>query len=254
MFKRTVFIFHVIVFLATFAMANDLPAGYEDPEHGEAHTHIGINWDGISGTSDDNKLWIGSSQTIDGESNLDWPNWSVIELVPQYDELGYPVLNDQGQQLYIAEEPDGWFSAHPENGSWQLGGTDEAMAPEWNISIKRVSATDVFFMLRLNDGQIALNNDGSTESMHKEWEQWLENGTGGYGAWGCHHHISFCAWADGLGQTITATFTAIDAGSTGFAESDPFTIQFVTVPEPVTAMILACGAFWVRCRQKRNIG
>jgi hypothetical protein len=252
MFRRSIFVLAVIVFSASFLWA-DLPAGYEDPEHGEAHTHIGINWDGQLNTTDDNKLWIGSSQMIDGESNSDWPNWSVLELVPQFDEFGSPVLNDLGKQLYIAEEPDGWFSAHPEDGSWQLGGTDENVEPLWDISIKRVSATDGFFMLRLNDGQVVLDSDGSTEDMHKEWEQWLENGTGGYGAWGCHHHISFCAWADEAGQTITATFAAIDTGTTGFAESDPFTITFVTIPEPITAALLACGAFLVRCRSKRNI-
>ncbi len=238
----------VIVFSASFLWA-DLPVGYEDPEHGEPHTHIGRNWDGIRQTGDDNKLWIGSVQTLEGEEpNPYWPNWPVLELVPQVDDFGSPILNEQGKQFYKADEPDGWFSSHPEDGSWQLGGIDEAVNPGWDISIKRVSASDGFFMLRLNDGQIILANDGDTEDMHQEWEDWLENGSGGYGAWGCHHHISFCAWADNPGQTITATFSAIDTGSTGFAESEPFTIQFITVPEPMSLTLLASGIILVRRR------
>jgi hypothetical protein len=232
----------------------DFPVGYQDPEHGEAHTHIGINWDGQPGTSDDHKLWIGSSQTIDGEENPDWPNWATIEMSPQFDDNGNPVLNGFGKQLFKADEPDGWFSAHPENGAWQLGGTDEHTQPGWNIDIKRVSATDGFFMLRLSDEGIRLANSGDTEDMHKEWEQWLENGSGGYGAWGCHHHISFCAWADAgiAGQNIAATFTAIDTGTTGFTESDPFTINFVTVPEPMSLMLVGFGLAFVRGRSKRT--
>jgi hypothetical protein len=241
MFRRSLYIVSVIIISTSLALAN-LPAGYEDPEHGEAHTHIGINFDGISGTADDNRLWIGSVQTgEDGSPNADWPNWPVLELLPQFDDFGNPILNEQGKQFYKADEPDGWFSAHPENGAWQLGGTDESIIPGWNISIKRIAASDGFFMLRQNDGQIILANNGDTEDMHKEWEQWLENGSGEYGAWGCHHHISFCAWADGPGQLITATLTAIDTGVTGFAESEPFTIQFVTVPEPTSMILLSAG-------------
>jgi hypothetical protein len=230
----------------------DLPAGYEDPEHGEAHTHIGRNWDGIWGTSDDDKLWIGSVQTFeDGSTNSNWPNWPTLELEPQFDDFGVPILNDAGKQFYKVDEPDGWFSAHPADGTWQLGGTDEAIIPGWDISIKRVSATDGFFMLRQNDGQIVLANNGDTEDMHQVWEEWLENGSGGYGAWGCHHHISFCAWADGPGEDIFATFTAIDTGTTHFIESDPFTFHFVTVPEPMSLMLLGFGLAFMRGRSKR---
>lgn len=243
MLRKSLYIVTVIIIGRGIALAN-LPVGYEDPEHGEAHTHVGINFDGISGTADDNKLWIGSVQTLeDGSINSDWPNWPILELVPQFDDFGNPILNEQGKQFYKSDEPDGWFSAHPENGAWQLGGIDENVLPLWDVSIKRISGSEGFFMLRLNDGQIVLSNNGDVEDMHQEWEQWLENGIGGYGAWGCHHHLSFCAWADWPGQIITATFTAIDIGATGFGESEPFTIQFVTIPEPASIMLLCGGLF-----------
>ena len=240
-----------IIFLALISVMTwsvnavaDKPIGYEDPEHGEAHTYIGRNLDGISGTADDYKLWIRAAQELEDGLNPDYPNWSTIELLPQFDDHGNPILNAAGKQFYKADEPDGWFSAHPVDGTWHLGGTDENTEPAWNIDIKRVSATDGFFMLRLSDEGIRLANNGDTEDMHKEWEQWLENGSGGYGSWGCHHHISFCAWADAgiAGQNIAATFTAIDTGTTGFIESDPFTIDFVTVPEPTTLLLLAAGS------------
>lgn len=250
MLRRSICLVAIVMFCAGSLWA-DLPAGYTDPEHGEAHTHIGRNWDGIWGTADDNKLWIGSVQKFeDGSSNTVWPNWPVLELAPQFYDDGGPILNEQGKQFYKTDEPDGWFSAHPEDGLQQLGGTNEAVDPGWDISIKRVSASNGFFMLRQNDGQIVLADNGDTEDMHKEWEQWLENGSGGYGGWACHHHISFCAWADGPGQTITATFTAIDTGTTHFTESDPFTIQFTTTPEPTS--ILLFGLVLITTAKRRK--
>lgn len=250
--RYTAFLASIVVLIQSVNAVTDFPIGYEDPEHGEAHTYIGRNLDGISGTADDNKLWIRAAQELEDGANPDYPNWATIKLLPQFDDYGDPVLNEFGKQLYKADEPDGWFSAHPVDGTWHLGGTDESTAPAWNIILKRVSAADGFFMLRLSDEQIVLANDGETEGMHKEWEQWLENGSGGYGAWGCHHHISFCAWADGPGQNIAATFVAIDTGTTGFVESDPFTIHFVTVPEPMSLVLLGSGLAFVRGRSKRT--
>jgi hypothetical protein len=244
----------IVVLIGSINVVADEPIGYEDPEHGEAHTYVGRNLDSIWGNGDDNKLWIRAAQELEDGQNPDYPNWSTIELLPQFDDDGSPILNTAGKQFYKADEPDGWFSAHPVDGTWHLGGTDENTEPAWNIILKRESATDGFFMLRLNDGQIVLDNDSSTEGMHKEWEQWIENGSGGYGAWGCHHHISFCAWADAgiAGQNIAATFTAIDTGTTSFTESDPFTIDFVTVPEPMSLMLVGFGLAFMRGRSKRT--
>lgn len=39
-----------------------------------------------------------------------------------------------------------------------------------------------------------------------------------------------------------ATFTLIDVGTTGYLESDPFTMCFTNVPEPATLSVLALGA------------
>ena len=248
---KSVIVLIITIYWSNLVSATALPIGYEDPEHGEAHTYIGRNWDGTTGTNDDNKLWIGAAQILEEGTNSAWPSWPTIELLPQFDEFGNAILNEQGQQFYKADEPDGWFSAHPVDGIWQLGGTDESIIPGWDISIKRLSATDGFFMLRLNDGQMILANDDDTEEMHKEWEKWLENGSGSYGSWGCHHHISFCAWADGLGQDIFATFVAIDNGTTQFTVSDPFTIYFTTVPEPASLIVFASGLAFIRSRSKR---
>ena len=236
------------IMISSVSIYADMPIGYEDPEHGEAHTHIGRNWDKIWGTTDDDKLWIGSAQIIDGSPNLAWPSWSTIELLPQYNEFGSPIQNEHGKQFFMADEPDGWFAAHAEDGSWQFEGLDPQNPPLWNISIQRLGATEGFFMLRLSDEQIVLNENGDTENLHKEYEQWLENGSGGFGAWGCHHHLRFCAWAD-PGQNLSATFVAIDTGGQ-FSESDPFTINFTAVPEPLSCLFWAAGfAVLRKCRK-----
>lgn len=49
-----------------------------------------------------------------------------------------------------------------------------------------------------------------------------------------------------------ATFTLIDLGSTGYAESDPFTMCFTNVPEPATLALVGLGSLAAVRRRRPN--
>jgi hypothetical protein len=120
------------------------------------------------------------------------------------------------------------------------------------LSLKRISVSSNFFIVDEATATPVLTSDGSTFAFEEpEWDSELSNGNGGYGAWHFHTHTAFLAMASGAGETFTATFTVIDNGSTGFTESEPYTLTFVTVPEPTTLALLGAGLVSVlRIRRK----
>ncbi len=226
MLRRSFYIFTAIMFCTSLATAD------------HTHTHVGRNADGVWGTDDDNALWIFATPSL--------PQWETIEMLPTGEYIG-------DKQIYIAVL-DCWHSAHPENGLYQLDFNDESTQPDWRIALKRISFSDSanFWMEDEATTLEILTSDSSTFSFGTpQWSDELPDGSGGLGAWHFHTHTEFLALADGAGQTFSATFTVIDTGSTGFAESAQYTLNFVTVPEPTTLTLLGAGLISVlRFRRK----
>jgi len=207
--------------------------GLATAEH--SHTHVGRNADSVWGNADDNQLWIFATP--------DSPQWGTITMLPTGDYIG-------GKQVYEATL-DCWHSAHPESGAFQLDFNDESTQPDWRLSLKRISVSTNFFIVDESTGTPVLTSDGSTFAFEEpDWDTELSNSNGGYGAWHFHTHTQFLALADGAGETFTATFTVIDTGS-GYLESAPYTLTFVTVPEPTTLTLLGAGLVSIfRTRRK----
>ncbi len=194
------------------------------------HTHVGRNADGVWGNADDNTLWIFATPSQ--------PNWGVIEMTPTGDVI-------DGKNVYRAEL-DCWHSAHPDSGLFQLDFNDHSIQPDWRIGLKRIgfSNPDNFWMQDESTTLPILENNGDTFAFEEpDWDAALPNGSGGLGAWHFHTHTEFLAMADKPGKTFSATFTAIDNGATQYSQSAQFTIDFVTVPEPASLILLAIGAF-----------
>jgi hypothetical protein len=76
-----------------------------------------------------------------------------------------------------------------------------------------------------------------------------------FGAWGFHVHTLFAVNGSGvgLGKTYSATYVAFDQGCTNYGQSDQYTINFVTVPEPAAICLLGIGAILARFRKKRQL-
>jgi len=123
---------------------------------------------------------------------------------------------------------------------FQLDFKDESTQPDWSISLKRINFSDPinFWMEDEATTLEILTSNGSTFAFEEpDWDSELPNGSGGLGAWHFHTHTEFLALANGIGQTFSATFTVIDTGSTNFAESVLYTINFITVPEPASMIL-----------------
>lgn len=244
-------------------------------DHPVAHTHIGVNptwrpdWSDPGNPAkatdtdltDNDKLWFFSVPPVHPlASTPGWPEWRhadggiFLQLVPVV-ESGAPILkgDGSGKQLWICEflygkadgygdstgleHLDGWHSAHGPQGMWNLASTDESTSPAWDIHLRREGASvasDDFFMLLPNDAT-ALTTDGDVRQLGKEWMT-------DKNAWGIHEHMSFAFWlAPDIGQQVTATFSAFDAGGL-YAASDNYEFAFVTVPEPGSLLLLGLGA------------
>lgn len=225
-----------LAFIGALAILATAAFGHDDHE-GHEHTHIGRNQDQVP-SGDDNKLWIFSMPDED-----EFPNWGTLEL-----ELWEGVGSLAGK--YVCDHVYCWHSAHPEHGNWQLGGADSGTTPDWLIAIERVSFDPGFAMVDFDTFAPILTSDGATYTMPKFFFD-EHNELGGDGAWGFEKHLYFVADAAGPGETFSATFKALDLGSTGFADSDEFTINFVTVPEPVSLAWLGLGGLALMRRHGR---
>ncbi len=238
-----------------------------------AHTHIGVNptWrpDGDPVSSDDNQLWFFSLPPAHSAGTPGWPNWEqangdvFLQLVPVLESGStIPKGDGSGKQLWTCQfmyskangygDPagtqhlDGWHSAHPGHGMWNLESIDEQTTPDWEIHLQREAtsvASDDFFMLLPNDTAV-LTTDGSNYQLNK---MWLSDKN----AWGIHEHMSFNFWlTPDIGQEVTATFSAYDAGGL-YTASDDFDFAFVTVPEPTSLLLFSFGVIpLLRKKQK----
>lgn len=252
-----------------------------------AHTHIGVNptwrpdWTDPgnpaaatdSDPTDDNKLWFFSVPPVHPLAPTpDWPQWGTepgdstkpfLKLTPKLiggNKVYKP--GDQSKSWYNCEflyhktegygsengmqHLDGWHSAHGPQGKWNLESADEQTTPGWDIWIERVGtsladSTD----FAMQEGSY-LTSDGDTYQLPKDW---LPDKN----AWGFHEHMSFDFWLseDMLGDTVSVTFSAYDAGGM-YDPSDDFTIDFEVIPEPATLGILAVGIGFLR-RKKFSV-
>ena len=255
-------------------------------EHTVAHTHIGVNptwrpdWSDPGNASlatdsdltDDNKLWFFSVPPVNPVCPTPgWPNWEqangdvFLQLTPVIDS-GSPVTKpgDSSKQLWKCdflysqsggygdpagyEHINGWHSAHVPQGKWDLASVDQGTVPAWDIYLKREGASvdaDDFFLLFEDDTLVPLTEDGDTYQLGKEW-------LSDKNAWGMHEHMLFHFWlTPDIGQEVTATFSAFDAGGL-YTASDNFDFAFVTVPEPASMLLLGLGVFpLLRNKKKR---
>lgn len=252
-----------------------------------AHTHIGVNpdWrpDNPGNSDDDNQLWFFS---LPGGHPIaptpGWPQWGddpdqpgvpFLKLVPEFHPWGDPILKngDPTKQRYTcsfkwsqengygdpdgAQHLDGWHSAHPDHGMWNLAPGTEFEEPDWDIGIERESTSvpqDDFFML--SGGVPVLDTDGGTHKFTTENNEksWLAPD---YEAWGIHSHMQFHFYLTGdqLGETVSATFTAFD-DSGMYETSEPYEFRFQVIPEPGSAaLFLVVAAALARRRNAKGI-
>ncbi len=249
------------------------------------HTHIGVNptwrpdWsdpgNSIKATdsdlTDDDKLWFFSIPPVHPLAPTPgWPNWEqangdiFLQLVPVLDGGNLvPKPGDSSKQLWKCQfmysqsggygDPagmqhlDGWHSAHGPQGKWNLESFDEDTVPVWDIYIKREGtsvASDDFFMLLPNDAPV-LTADADTYQLNK---MWLSEKN----AWGIHEHMSFNFWlTPDIGQEVTASFSAFDAGAQ-YTASDTFEFAFITVPEPASLLLFGLGVIPLLRNKKKK--
>ncbi len=240
-----------------------------------AHTHIGINptwrpdWSDPGNPdlatdpdpTDDNRLWFFSIPPIHPLAPTpNWPNWGstddpFLRVVRETSPSGDPIQKpgDPTKSLYTCrffwsqengyDDPagvqhlDGWHSADGPQGVWNLAAGDAANEPDWDIRLRRESASppeDDFFMLLPDDSPV-LDFDGDTYQLGKEWSDDEQ-------VWEIHSHMSFNFWLsdDQVGQLVTATLSAYDAGGI-YSAADPYTFVFQVIPEPAGLALMTIG-------------
>jgi hypothetical protein len=254
-------------------------------EHTIAHTHIGINptwrpdWSDPgnpagatdSNPDDNDKLWFFSVPPIHPVAPTPgWPEWAwdngdvFLQLHPIM-ENGNPLTKpgDSSKQLWQCDfmyskdggygdtsgytHIDGWHSAFGPQGVWNLADTgDSSVAPDWDIYLKRegTSVAEDDFVMFSEGGAPIITANGDTWQLGKEWMIDRQ-------AWGIHEHMTFNFWlGPEVGQEVTATFSAYDAGGM-YSASDNYEFRFVTVPEPTTLSLLSIGiAGFIKLRKK----
>ncbi len=125
-----------------------------------------------------------------------------------------------------------WLSAEP------LTGTDPAN-PLWAIELEGITLSSGLYALSEDYQQIL--NTGSFLLGEPVWE----DGEG----WHFHSHTFFGVAGGNIGDTFTATLRVVDTGGI-YQDSDAFTLDFVVVPEPMTAMLLGLGGLILRRRKR----
>jgi len=263
-----------IIGLTLCATILSAPAPVANAAHTVAHTHIGVNptwrpadWGQPAegaidpDPTDDNQLWFFSVPPVSPGATPGWPNWEqtngssflILTPVMDGDEL-VAKPGDPNKVLYTCgftysktngygdpngfQHLDGWHSAHGPQGAWNLESTDEQTVPAWEIYLRRerlsanLEADD--FLALLPDDTAALENDGDTWSLEK---QWLSDKS----AWGMHEHMGFYFWLDDSDEAVEIVLSAHDAGGL-YQRSAEFTIRFArTVIQPVPGDLNADG-------------
>lgn len=177
------------------------------------HDHAG---DIIVGLAGDSAI---TADTLAIEADLDEP----VLLAPVSGLLNGWASSDPGFDALGADEPgEGFFT---------LGGGA-------SIRLEIVTIDAGFAVVQSGGGAIAdeagesILLGGPTLHSHPTW--WARSGVLG----------------DDWTGTLSATFRLIDAGSTGYAASEPFTMSFTNVPEPAALALLGVGSV-LMCFRRR---
>ena len=168
-------------------------------------------------------------------------HWSAFHMHPIYDFGDGTWLFEADICLNSARQPDGRF---------HLGtGAPHADSPDWNIHLKRMAFPETdFFRVVTKPGPVTVLQEN--EAMFKLPTNWATHWPDEYGrqpgdehyegTWRFHYHL-YVQVRGQLGQEFSTTFTVVDEGVTGYTDSDPFTMTFVTVPEPAALILFGAG-------------
>lgn len=256
----------ILTAAAPVALLGQESGSTHDHSDAVAHTHIGINptWRPIDWNepakgsidpdpTDNNKLWLFSMPPVHEAATPGWPAWehtngnTFLVLTPVLEEgrriakpddpnktlhtCNFLYSKDEGYgDTHGAEHLQGWSSDFGLQAAWNLKSVDANTTPAWDIYLRREHVSDNLdeddFLLLLPDDTAALESDGDTHFLEKEWLA-DEN------AWGIHAHAGFYFWLDESDDEVSITLSAHDAGGL-YARSADFTIRFArTVIQPV---------------------
>jgi hypothetical protein len=154
---------------------------------------------------------------FDGSLDVQLPDTILLE----YDNLS---------GSYISEHLC-WISTEPLT-------TTDALQPTWSIELEKITVSSGLTVL--NEQYQEILTTGNFLLGEPVWE----DGEG----WHFHNHTLFAASGAEPGDTFAATFRVVDAGGV-YQSSEPFTLNFTVVPEPVSALLLGVGAFMLRRRR-----